>query len=443
MSSIDSDATFQPCLECELRTFFSHLIGSASWDVVEQIINQQNDELLRSMCKWYTMVGVCHNNVVPPDDIMLLLQDVINMQDGGGHTPLIIAVLKGNSPLILKFVEHGADITMAMNDHIGGNVNALCLALGERCWCYNLHSDDNVVIDLTSEAYAALINPSMVNNKYLFTAVRRDNIKAVKALIKAGADPAIKSLVGRYRLYNNLLQAQVEFYPFHEAFLSRVIVRDAAIMFQLIPQDVAIDSITVALCLSALGKRHRLADLPHIPLILSRILLAIKQDDFFTFHQTQIYTPCRFVRSTQISMCIGFEIPGRGFMGIDMFNPHLLYPLSRLLRKCVGAKRKPSMSEYSSVLTRYRAAGKRYHKTSTVEQSNAKYEEAAERMRKIDALFSDPLPLLNQCCFTIRRCLRYPKHQNLLLLPLPKQMLEKLMFASECRETCEQIKSGC
>ena len=199
-----------------------------------------------------------------------------------------------------------------------------------------------------------------------------------------------------------------------------------------------VESVVLMKCLNAFQKSTRRIDLSHFVEVFARILLATKQDDFFSYNHVQ--SLIFFHDDPDIDI----ETQSRSGFGTTMLiNLHLLYALSKLVRQGLGARRKPTMSEYSAALARYKAEGTLYAGARTVEESNAKYAEAEQKVNEIEALFHDPLSLFNECCLTIRRCLRYPKHNNLFLLPLPQLMCEKLMFPDLCREICEQMKGNC
>ena len=138
-------------------------VSSSNWEAVKTFINEQNN-VSKQIFKVCAMHAVCGNIEVPPDDIMLLLKDVINTLDDKGLTPLMTAVLKGNSAIILKLIEYGADTTMLTGQMIRitntkHRLDVLCLAIlfgGD----FDAAAIGINAIKLTSEAFAALIHPS-------------------------------------------------------------------------------------------------------------------------------------------------------------------------------------------------------------------------------------------------------------------------------------------
>ena len=64
---------------------------------------------------------------------------------------------------------------------------------------------------------------------------------------------------------------------------------------------------------------------------------------------------------------------------------------------------------------------------------------AAVKASEIDGLFVDPLSLFEQCCFTIRKCVVGPKYVKARELPLPKLVLDKLMFLELSKEIVDLL----
>ena len=416
-------------------------VDCSDWDAVKKCINEAND-ISKQTLKVCAMHALCQNRlrIVPPNDIILLLQDAINTRNVKGLTPLMMAVLKGNSTLLLKLIEYGADASM-VRKHNRMNItpykknplDALCMAIGYK-YDFDVGDADIMILNgLTSEAFAALIYPGRVNkvtfgHTPLQYAVEEENVTAIIELCKAGSDTSVKLLYDMGEI------------PFDRAVTSDVILSNAEAMFHLIPHTVHISPLILMTYLHSLQKRPQLLDLPHTPEVLSRVLLTMKQDDFFTLNQLHITKGPVF----RVLICTPTPSLLHEIIMVKFnLNVDLLHALSKLVRYGLAARKKPTLTECSYDLSSYK--GRLYSRpwSRIVEDTNDKFEEAAERMHEIDALFSDPLPLFHQCCITVRRHLQYPKHKNLYLLPLPPLVRDQVMFPDLCREICEQIKRNC
>ena len=339
------------------------------------------------------------------------------------------AVVEGNSARIVKLVKNDADVTKVMNEHNDFSLNALHLALGER-WLRDTENHNFSIPKLTSEAYAALMHPAIVNlpdstgSTPLHLAARRGNITAIQELVKAGADAAIKCQFGRI--------------PLEASFTRDVIVSDAEAISQLIPENV--DYIVLVSFLRTLQQRSYLLNLPHIPEVLFRLLFSISQGDFFSLHRVKaLIFSQKFLQKSKLNFW--FETQSRLGGGLTMYrlDIQLLHAMCVLVRKGLGAKTSP---QCSAVLSSYKADGSLYAGTKTKEESNAKFEEAAKITNEIDSIFDGPLPLFDQCCLTIRRCVQKPKHENMYLLPLPTLIRNKLMLLDVGREVCGIIQGN-
>ena len=355
-------------------------------------------------------------------------EEEVNIVDENGETLLHKAARKGNSQCIIKLVQKGADVTkVRTQDSIFGYeaTNALLMALGDRCLCDADYSNPKIN-KLTSKAYAALIHPSIVNwtGSSLFTPLHRAAkygiIAAIQELVKAGADPARES-------YFRCIPLE---YFFHR-------VRDnecsnSEAIFPLIPQSAHMDPFVIVNYIDAFDEH--LTDPTHDAEVLARMLLSTRPDDYFSLHlPTVMYTSDHY---TKPELVLLLDAEHRMCYSVKF---DLLYPISVLLRKGLGAQTSPQSSPALDV---YRAEGEPYPGTSTVEESNVKYEEAAEKAKEIDALFAGPLSLFDQCCITVRRSIQIPKHDNLPQLPLPPLVLEQVTLLSLCREFLERIHNN-
>ena len=355
-----------------------------------------------------------------------LKQCEINKVDKKGETLLHKAAREGNSKCILKLIEKGADVTKVRIERNGNHdllTNALLMAVGDR-FLGDADFGHPHIDKLTSEAYAALIHPSILHwtgSSYLtplHLAAKYLNITAIQELLKAGADPGRKGRFGSIPLTLYLVSAKR-----NECINSEVIS-------SLLPQH-NMDPYVIVRYIHSHAKH--LTDPTHGAELLARMLLSTKPDDYFSVHHSK-------------DMCVTEKLK----LAINISEQTIctpsyylqfdrLYPICVILRKGLGAQTSP---QCSSILAKYRAKGDLYPSTSTVEESNAKYEEAAEKAKKIDALFDECLSLFEQCCITIRRSIQTPKHEKLHMLGLPPMVLEQVTLLSFCRAICESIKDN-
>ena len=242
----------------------------------------------------------------------------------------------------------------------------------------------------------------------LHKAARKGNSKLIIKLVKAGADPARECSDSKIPLQ----------YYLHDNHNS-----DSEAILPLIPQHnmdpfVMVDYIR--LCRT------------HDAEVLARMLLSTRPEDYFSLHGlTGIsYWPTELFFLTPKK----YKWARSGYY----LNNHQLSSICVLVRKGLGAQTSPQCSD---LLSHYRGKGHLYPLTSTVEESNAKYEEAAEKMKEIDALFDGCLSLFDQCRITIRRSIQTPKYDKLRLLPIPPLVLDQVTFLSQCKEICESIQN--
>ena len=178
------------------------------WDTVRSVIDKEKDEARQIELKKWVLRTICETNVVPPDD-MTFLQDVINIPNEHGYTPLVMATLRSRNEVIIKLVENAADVTTVVYRGALYVVpyNALSLALASQ----KASAGSSLFpIELTSEAYAALIQPSILpftdsNGNTLFhLAAECGNAEVVEMLIKAGADlTVLNDVVNHKGMFGN------------------------------------------------------------------------------------------------------------------------------------------------------------------------------------------------------------------------------------------------
>ena len=350
---------------------------------------------------------------VTSEDMLCFLRSVVNMRDVKGYTPLMNAAMKGNSQGVIDLVNNGADVKMVIDENsVRNSPNALRLALGERC---SQSSDylipDPIVIKLTSEAYTALIHPSLINESKLcfgetplHLAARTGNSVAVEALVKAGANPAIDNAVWVTPL---------------QAALSHEHVTNASTILQLIPQD-PIYCDTIVTYLWALQQRRRLPETADVSNVLARLFLNATREEFFT--------------SYDLTSIVLVNNEAKIELGNDVYPSLLsvsqLYVLCFLVRKGLGAK---TSIHFSAAVSQFRAFAQMHG------QHDALSEDTAEKAHDIDALFKEPLSLFEQCRFTVRDYIKTPKHEKIRQLPVPKAIQDKLMFLDLGKEIKEMI----
>ena len=313
---------------------------------------------------------------------------------------------------------------MALDDY--DSINALTLALGARCWKDPEYADSS--IGLTSEAYAAIIHPSTMNKTVcqgstpLHLAARKCSIKALKELIKAGADLSIKCDLGLI--------------PLEQSFQSDAICSNAEAMRQLIPQKVDSFVLLHFLCLLQQGKRMK--NLSHMPEILARIVMSTKQDDLFSLHHVLRLNVTTKHRHLTFSLESNIETKdGRGMCRVSHFNSQVLLAISELARKVLCATTKPSCSK---AFIQYKARYTLYTAASQEEESNAKFQDVAEKVDEIEATFDGPLSLFELCGVAIRRCIQGPRYEAIGSLPLPKLVYNRLRCLNEANYICDLIK---
>ena len=392
------------CYEDE--DLMAYAVEWCRWDIVQRMIERENDRTKQSQHKQVALNTICSENITPPDYIMLLLRDVINVQELFADSPLLIAAQMGNVPCMLKLIEHGADISAVGKDNYF-LYSALSLALQLRR-------------ELTSDVYAALIHPSIINlrtgdfgDTSLHLAIRKGYRVAIKELVKAGADLTIRG--------------QCRWIPLETALKTEVFLCNSQVIFQLIPHS--IDSLMMVEFLSSVSFYPQIIILPHLPELLARMFLATMKEDFFSLCNVQI---CSFLSNEKTwvieSTCNDDE---------RYFVPtFLLSALSVLVRRCVGGKTSP---QCTATLTMNRAL---YDAANTSEGSEERFQNLVEKAREIDEIFDDPLSLLVQCCFVIRKHIVMPKFENVRQLLLPKELVEKVTFLDLAREFCKIIRSN-
>ena len=243
----------------------------------------------------------------------------------------------------------------------------------------------------------------------LHTAARKGNSQLIIKLVKVGADPARECSDSKIPLQ----------YYLHDNHNS-----DSEAILPLIPQHnmdpfVMVDYIR--LCRT------------HDAEVLARMLLSTRPEDYFSLHGLTAIGH----GSTEV-----FLLTEKKYKWVRLgyyLKNHQLSSICVLVRKGLGAQTSP---QCSALLFHDRGEGPRYPGTSTVEESNAKYEEAAEKTKEIDALFGGCLSLFEQCCITIRRSIQTPKHEKLRMLPIPPLVLEQVTLLSLCREVCESLQNS-
>ena len=451
------------------------------WKIVRSAIDEEEDFPTKIECKKRVLKVICETKLAPPDD-MTFLQDVINIPNKHGYTPLMIAVQNGRSELIIKLVENAADITPVLDLKDTGRFNALLLSLN-----FGLPK-------LTCEAYAALIHPSTVHVIDLFgdtplhRAAESGQVEVMEMLIKAGADLTIRNSIGQSPLMSGLeyfaplspdslsklitpstvnlsgnfgdtplhfavVDGQEEVVEMlikagadvamrnrngktalHFALVERGFWENPEAISQLIPDNVDIDSQEIVQYLCALVAMHRHSAAPDSASItaaaLSKLLLCAKRQDYFLMCDLQI-SSLRNQLTYEISPKASTHISLNYLSRLKLSDLHVI---SLLVRKGLGGT---TSLHCSAALSVYKAEGGRCG--STDEESNAGFESAAEEANELDALFVGPLSLFDQCAFTIRVCVQGPKHKMIPQLPLPKLIKDKLMFVEFSQEISDLL----
>ena len=355
--------------------------------------------------------------------IELCNKEELNRVDEYGETLLHKAARMGNSQLIIKLVEKGADVTKPrLLRHAFGedSTTALLLALGDNC-----HGDYEKTC-LTSQAYAALCHPSIINRTGhrqltpLHLAARNCNSNAIEELVKAGANPA--------GICNGGIPLNAFFGTHQDIFCN-----NSRAILPLIPQrDILLDPDDFVRYIKLCWRDQMVPT--YNAEVFARMLPNTRSDDYFSQCEVVAHLfPCLSGHELEFTVHI------RTMPFYEGLNIQQMLTLSLLVRKGFGARTSP---QCSAALARHRATGKLYPKTSTVAESNEKYEEFAEKIREIEDLFAQPLSLSEQCAITISRNLRTPKHANAHQLPLPPLILEIVTFQSLAKQICDRAQNN-
>ena len=208
------------------------------------------------------------------------------------------------------------------------------------------------------------------------------------------------------------------------------------VLLQLIPQNVEIDSIVSVKCLLKLVNEADLRNLPDIPEIIARILLASKREEFFTAYDfSSVHSPP--ISRTKRDFCFwSFQVHRSLQYSVDVGEMQII---SVLVRKGLGAQVIP---QCSATIAKYRGEGHVFVNTDTLAETNSKYDALAKKANEIDDLCDGPLSLFDQCCFTIRKRIQTPKYEKLYELPLPPLVLDQLTFLDLGGNIHEMIKDN-
>ena len=384
------------------------------WETVHRLIekHEKNRSKQRNL-KQLALHTICIENAIPPDDIWLLLRDVVNVCDLYDDTPLMYAARIGNSHSILNLVQFGADVT-AVNKKFRHSYSALSVALTEG------------KSPLTSDAYAALTHPATMNlkdrngNTPLHFAVDRGYHAAITKLVEAGADLAARNPSGLI--------------PLEKGLLTKFAVNNPRLTFQLIPQNME-PHIIINYLLSLHRHQPPQRNLLHIPGLISALLLSTKTQDYFSMHDLQIdLSALRWKPlNRNLSLWKFTNICNDDHEKVipAQMDSLLLSALSILIRKCL---RGVTSSKCAARLIQKRG---RYEHAGRSDERIARFEDFVKEAEKIDAAFDCQFSLQDYCLFTIRKCIQYPKFENARMLPLPKKLIELVSCQDVEKEICE------
>ena len=403
------------------------------WEIVRGVIDKQ-DAITQKQWKkmvmrtFFTDNCLDYHGCIAPDD-MSFLHDIINEPNDSGYTPLMLATLQERSELVIKLVKNGANMASAVDlrkhEHLSrfvvrdpdrneGTLSAIVLALKQ------LHR-----IELTSEAYRALINESIVHitdkhlNTPLHLAIRSGRREIVEMLIEAGTDLTKKNISDRI--------------PLQLGIACPDILHNPEAICKLIPKNDMIDFNAVVQYVDALNETAEIDSRESIPEVLSRLLLCTKRDDFFSMCRVNAVGPLRLNDENLV-----YELTRRNTNGEEVPWIHIkhsnMYAISYLVRKGLNGTTSPGCS---AVLKAYRAQGGLYGPNDG--KMDARFEKAAKEAEEIDSLFDGPLTAFELSSFAIRDSIPESKYEMLSQLPKPKLIVDHLLFLELGKKICELL----
>ena len=420
------------------------------WEIVRSVIAKQ-DKVTQRQSKVMVLRTFFYDNClsyhacVAPDD-MSFLDDVINEPNNVEYTPLLRAIHEERSELVIKLVKNGANIAPVVNlrknnrlsylvvedpETNKGTLSAIIHALKAPAKLGSRHCPCEMNrIELTSEAYHALIRPSIVHitdqngNTPLHLATESGKTEVMEKLIEAGAD-----LIKKNKNDEIPLQLGITCWDLLQNKPS--ILHNPEAIFQLIPKNDVIDFHAVIEYVDALNESAEIYSRESIPEVLSRLLLCTKREDFFRLCRVKavqslnggelVYALTR--RNTNDE-----EVPWLSIKLSDM------YVISYLVRKGLNGTTSPGCS---AALKKYRAQGGLYGPNDG--QMDARFEKAAKEAEEVDSLFEGPLSAFELSSFAIRDSIHQSKYETISQLPKPKLIINHLLFLELGSKICELL----
>ena len=386
---------------------------------------------------------------------------IINLRNWRKDTPLHVAARRGEARIMEMLIKSGADRSLI-------NLSAQTPLMS------------GLLLDcpINHEAIAHLIHPSVVdltdwfNDAPLHVAARRGDVKVMEMLIKAGANltlrnskgetPLLSGLIHRY-LFDGSLWTPQELSPLlHPSIVNDIdssgdsalhvaartgeieimemlmkvgagltnrnkygetpliiamqyseVVNNSKLMLQLLPKNDHVDFDLIPEYVYGLdGDR---TDSEAKVKVLSRLLLASKREDFFHSCELLIYSNQNNLQY-DLFLTRGYQSRRLPYDGLTLTG---LHTLGRLVRHGLGGI---TSLKCAAAFDKFKAEGGLWW--ANEEKSAA----------EIDGLFTEPLSLYEHCAHVIRDSVQGPKHVNMPQLPLPKRVIDYLMFVEFSRD---------
>ena len=258
--------------------------------------------------------------------------------------------------------------------------------------------------------WSALIHPSLINvihengTRSLHLAASTRHNKLINILISAGADNSAKDTEGNFPLNRY----------FDRLFTPRCPANARAIL-QLIPQGERHPLDLVSLLLAF--RDYFPDEKEYMKDVFSTLLMQTTKQDFFSSYSLSSGGPshCEFI--------------GWKFKWPYKLNMDWLRIICILLRKGLGSRTSPGVH---SALMRA--------KEDPSCQGGFEDPDVFKKADELDGLFDGVYSLFDECRFSIREVVQCPTLERLQQLPLPKKLIDKLLFVDVAEEIVRLIQ---